>query len=200
MGMGEPADNLAAVKPALAAMVHPFGFRLAKQHVCVSTVGPSPQAIRALRPLPCRLAWSVHAADDELRKLLVPTTRHSMAQLRDAWAETLSARRDRGLMTELTLIDGVNDGVRDAAKLHELLGALPGKTRVNLIPYNANAGLGAAGQLFEPSPPEAVRAFQREILDRDMICTVRTVRGDDEASACGQLRLDKVKATKAVAA
>ena len=189
-GMGEPADNLPAVRRALAAMVHPFGFGLAKQHVCVSTVGPSPGAIRALAPLPARLAWSVHAADDRLRKLLVPTSRHSMSALRDAWAETLLARNDRGLMAEVTLIDGVNDGDDAADGLHELLAPLPGKTRVNLIPYNANAGLGAAGKLFRPSRPEAVRAFQRRVIDSGLICTVRTSRGDEEASACGQLRLE----------
>ena len=63
------------------------GFQLCKKYVCVSTVGPSPAHIRALEPLPARLAWSVHAAEDTLRKLLVPTTRHTMAELRDAWGE-----------------------------------------------------------------------------------------------------------------
>lgn len=199
MGMGEPADNLPSVQVALNSMVHPFGFALPKKHVCVSTVGPSPSAIRALEPLPCRLAWSVHAADDKLRRLLVPTTRHSMAELRDAWAETLRARNDRGLMTELTLIDGVNDGLEEADRLYELLAPLPGKTRVNLIPYNANAGLGAAGKLFKPSKPEAIRAFQRRLIEKyDMICTVRTTRGDEEASACGQLRLETLGSSSSV--
>ena len=77
---------------ALHAMTHPFGFQLCKKYVCVSTVGPSPAHIRALEPLPARLAWSVHAADDTLRKLLVPTTRHTMAELRDAWGERRPAR------------------------------------------------------------------------------------------------------------
>ena len=185
--MGEPADNVPAVSGALASMVHPHGFGLAKNHVCVSTVGPSPRHIKRLQPLPCRLAWSVHAADDELRRLLVPTTRHSMAELRDAWGETLSARRDRGLMAEVTMIDGVNDDAKAADGLYELLAPLPGKTRINLIPYNANAGLGAAGKLFRSSPPENVRAFQERLRERGIITTVRTPRGDDEASACGQL-------------
>lgn len=189
--VGEPADNLHAVRNALETMVHPFGFGLGKNHVCVSTVGPSPGAIRALAPLPCRLAWSVHAADDRLRKLLVPTTRWAMHELRDAWAETLEARNDRGLMAEVTLIEGVNDDAAAADALHRLLAPLPGKTRINLIPYNANAGLGAAGRLFKPSPPDAVRAFQRRILDRGTICTVRTARGDEEASACGMLKIGR---------
>jgi len=59
MGMGEPADNLGAVSEALSAMVSPHGFGLFKRHVCVSTVGTSPEAIRALEPLPARLAWCV---------------------------------------------------------------------------------------------------------------------------------------------
>ena len=46
---------------ALHAMTHPFGFQLSKKYVCVSTVAPSPAHIRALKPLPARLAWSVHA-------------------------------------------------------------------------------------------------------------------------------------------
>jgi 23S rRNA (adenine2503-C2)-methyltransferase len=112
-----------------------------------------------------------------------------MATLRDAWVDALSVRgsKDRALMAEVTLIDGVNDGCEAAEALYELLAPLPGKTRVNLIPYNANAGLGAAGRLFQPSPPEAVLAFQRHIADRGVICTVRQARGDDESSACGQL-------------
>ena len=193
MGMGEPADNLAAVSRAVENMVHPFAFGLFRRHVCVSTVGPSPQHIRRLRPLPCRLAWSVHAADNDLRRLLVPTTRHTTAELRDAWAETLTERRDRGLMAEVTLIDGVNDDAKAADELYELLAPLPGKTRINLIPYNANAGLGAAGQLFTPSTPERVKAFQDRIIRRGVICTVRTARGDDEKSACGMLRLEEVQ-------
>mmetsp|Transcript_47050 Transcript_47050/g.138835 ORF Transcript_47050/g.138835 Transcript_47050/m.138835 type:complete len:192 (+) Transcript_47050:666-1241(+) len=185
--MGEPTDNADAVQRALELMTHPFGFRLAKQHICVSTVGPTTRHIRRMEAMPARLAWSLHAADDELRKLLVPTTRHSMAELRDAFGDVLSARRDRGLMVELTMIDGINDQPEHAAQLRELLEPLPGKTRVNLIPYNVNEGLGAAGALFLPSPPEAVKAFQRQLLDHGVICTVRTARGDDEAAACGQL-------------
>ena len=100
-------------------------------------------------------------------------------------------------MAEVTLIDGVNDGADAAASLHELLAPLPGKTRVNLIPYNANAGLGAAGRLFRPAQPEAVRAFQRRLLDRGLICTVRTPRGNEESSACGMLRVEHAKGSRA---
>lgn len=66
-----------------------------------------------------------------------------------------------------------------------------GKTRINLIPYNANAGLGAAGRLFLPSPPAAVQAFHARLIDLGVICTVRVPRGNEEDSACGMLRVTK---------
>ena len=89
-----------------------------------------------------------------------------------------------------------------ADRLFDLLAPLPGKTRVNLIPYNANAGLGAAGRLFQPSEPGAVRAFQQRLIERGLICTVRIPRGDDESSACGQLRIETARgrARRAVSA
>ena len=256
-------------------MTHPFGFQLGKKYVCVSTVGPSPAHIRALEPLPARLAWSVHAADDKLRKLLVPTTRHTMAELRDAWGvcawiygymdacvhvysraelrdrmaretpgcnptlqrlqppctraatpctQTATPRCRRGTRgAARSRADGGGDahrrcqrrrrarrGVTCAAgaaagyvahQPHPTLQPhasrlqpqprVSGKTRINLIPYNANAGLGAAGRLFLPSPPEAVQAFHARLIDLGVICTVRVPRGNEEDSACGMLRVTK---------
>eukprot|EP00962_Isochrysis_galbana_P053279 scaffold24729_cov117-Isochrysis_galbana.AAC.6 len=183
-----PAAGAQHCLHGLEALVDRHGFGLARRHVCVSTVGPSPAAIRALAPLPARLAWSVHAADDGLRRALVPTTRHRMTELRDAFGEALAARgsSDR-LMVECALIDGVNDGTDHADALAALLAPLPGGTRVNLIPYNLNEGLGPYGASFRPARPEAVAAFQRRILNAGAICTVRAARGDREAAACGQL-------------
>ena len=182
MGMGEPLNNLNSVARAVELMTDPGAFALSPRQVTVSTVGPSPTAIRAAAArLPCRMAWSVHAADDGLRKLLVPTTAHPMADLRDAFVDALGAKpeRLRGLVVELTMIRGVNDGEEHGFGRQQLL--------VNLIPYNDN-GLGLpGGAAFEASPLEAVRAFQRRMWDQGVLCTVRATRGDDERSACGQL-------------
>ena len=49
--------------------------------------------------------------------------------------EVLEARRDRGLMAEVTLIDGVNDGAEHAEELHALLAPLPGTSRTSLTPH-----------------------------------------------------------------
>lgn len=82
MGMGEPLDNPGAVTQSLQVLTHPFAFAMAKSKISVSTVGPSPAAIRRMKDMPSRLAWSVHAATDDVRRLLVPTTVHTMAELR----------------------------------------------------------------------------------------------------------------------
>ena len=188
MGMGEPLDNADVVQAALELMTGHLTFGLSKKAIAVSTVGPSPEHIDRMVHMPARLAWSVHAADDELRRLLVPTTRHTMCELRDAFADVLRRRPDgHGLMVECTMIDGVNDQPAHADQLLRLLAPLPGKTKVNLIPYNANAGLGAAGELFQPSRPDAIEAFKRRIMDAGVVCTRRRTRGDEKASACGQL-------------
>ena len=190
--MGEPADNLGAVSTALQSLVDPHGFQLAKRHVCVSTVGPSPRLIAQAGRLPCKLAWSVHAADDALRRQLVPTTRHTMAELRDAFVAALAAKpggdKTRALLVECALMRGVNDQPEHAAALVGLLRPLGrGAVLANLIPYNEN-GLGLpGGALFQSARMEDVRAYQRALWDAGLLCTVRVQRGDDARGACGQL-------------
>lgn len=192
MGMGEPLNNLKSVTRAVEMLVHPQAFALSRRNVVVSTVGPSPAVIAAAaRALPCRMAWSVHAAGDELRKLLVPTTVHSMAELRDAFIDGFAEKpeRLRALVVELALIRGVNDGAEHAEQLAALLHVFGrGGVLVNLIPYNDNGlGLDALGGLFEAPKMEAVHAFQQRMWQHGILCTVRATRGDDERSACGQL-------------
>ena len=100
---------------------------------------------------------SVHAARDDVRRLLVPTTVHPMTDLRDAFADMLIARSNKhhgppgrnkhqvpgrfpkrylNIMVECTLLDGLNDSREDAEALVELVRGLPGEPKVNLLPYN----------------------------------------------------------------
>ena len=95
MGMGEPLDNCEAVERSLELITDQRGFALSPRHVTLSTVAPSPDAVRRAAHWPARLAWSLHAADDRLRKMLVPSARHRAAALRDAFGEVLEARPAR---------------------------------------------------------------------------------------------------------
>jgi 23S rRNA (adenine2503-C2)-methyltransferase len=63
-------------------------FQLSASKVTVSTVAPTPDAFKDFAKAPCVMAWSVHAANDELRKKLVPTSKYSMAELRQGFIDT----------------------------------------------------------------------------------------------------------------
>ena len=92
------------------------------------------------------LAWSVHAADAELRRQLVPSSRkHPPEVLREALSSALSSRpgRARTLMIAVTLLEGINDRPDDAMKLAMFLKPLfrvVKKIAVDLIPYNPHDG------------------------------------------------------------
>ena len=70
----------------------------------------------------------------------------------------------------------------------------------NLIPYNEN-GLGLpGGPLFQSAEMDDVRAFQRHLWSKGMLCTVRATRGDDDRAACGQLATASRRRKKEVSA
>lgn len=122
MGMGEPTDNAAAVNSALRILTDVDHYHMAQPKVTVSTVGPDPDAFLKFSRSPCVLAWSVHAANDALRKELVPTTRHTMEELRQGLVKALLQRpaKLRATMLEVALIAGVNDGMTAADELAAL--------------------------------------------------------------------------------
>jgi len=119
MGMGEAADNAHNVVHATKILTHQDLFRLTKTKITVSTVAPTPKAFGDLAQAPCVLAWSVHAARDDLRRLLVPTTNHSMEELRGAFAEAILARPKslRSAMLQVVLIQGINDSTTEAEEM-----------------------------------------------------------------------------------
>jgi 23S rRNA (adenine2503-C2)-methyltransferase len=55
--------------------------------------------------------------------------------------------------------------------------------KVNLIPFNP-----FPGTRFERSDEHDIRAFQKSLLDAQVLTMVRRTRGDDIDAACGQLK------------
>lgn len=180
MGMGEPLDNWRAVRPAIDVLVDGRGFGFGPRHVTVSTVGPSPRAIERLAGCPTRLAWSLHAARDEVRRSLVSTQRHPVELLRDAFSAVFATRKDP-LFVEITLMEGVNDAPLDATAVLQLFDGFPREVRFNLLPMNPSRdGL-------RPSPPDRVERFAAELRRAGRFAMVRRARGQDALAACGQL-------------
>lgn len=185
MGMGEPLNNPHAVSQALQAMTDAHGFALSPNFVTVSTVAPSPAHIRRFLGMPkAKIAWSVHGATDVMRRALVPTTSATMVELREAFREVMAQRGDTDIFIECTLIDGVNDALADAEALVDFLRPFGRESvKVNLIPYNDTGVNG-----WKPSKWDTILNFQAYVRTQGGWPTfVRTPRGREESSACGQL-------------
>lgn len=181
MGMGEPLDNFDAVRTAVAVMTDSRAFGVAPKHVTVSTVGPSPDAVDELAALPTRVAWSLHAADDAVRERLIRTHKHPVAELRDAF-ERVCKRRGAPLFVEVTLMKDQNDSDDHASAIVALFDDFEPEVRVNLLPMNPIDN--------ELAPSERVDEFAAVLRTGGLFTTVRRARGDDERSACGQLRTE----------
>lgn len=195
MGMGDSGDNADAVIDACSIMADRQCFAIPQNKITISTVGPDPQVFQTLGQADAVLAWSVHAVDDTLRKKLVPTTKYTMKELRDGLIQALNKRskRMRALMIEVTLIDDVNDGIKEAEEMAvfclEMMNRVNGmKLIVNLIPFND-----IGHRSYRKSRELNILAYQRVLIDSGVKSYVRTTRGDDENAACGQLATKKVK-------
>jgi 23S rRNA (adenine2503-C2)-methyltransferase len=152
------------------------------RHITISTVGVLP-GIVALgeRPEQFRLAISIHAPNDSLRRDLMPIN------IKYPLADVIEAAKvfDRRVTFEYVMLGGVNDGEEHAIQLGRL--ALECRAFVNLIPLHPG---GARG--FTPSSPDRIRVFARELRDAGVEVAVRKSRGVDIAAACGQLRVERL--------
>jgi 23S rRNA (adenine2503-C2)-methyltransferase len=182
MGMGEPLMNWKAVDPTLTILNDPQGFGIGARHITVSTVGVLP-GIVALgeRPEQFRLAISIHAPNDALRRELMPiNTKYPLKDVIEA-AKVF----DRRVTFEYVMLGGVNDGEEHAIQLAQL--AKECRAFVNLIPLHPG---GARG--FTPTPTERITKFARELRKHGVETAVRKSRGVDIAAACGQLRVERL--------
>ena len=131
---------------------------------------------------PYGLAVSLHAADPELRKRLVPTARAGPREIVAA-ARRYFERKGREVTFEAVLLAGVNDRPQDASAMVALLGDF--RATVNLIPWNEVEEI---ADLKTPSPARTER-FASWLREGGLKVTVRRRRGADRSAACGQLRI-----------
>jgi 23S rRNA (adenine2503-C2)-methyltransferase len=181
MGMGEPLHNYDETVKALRILADEHGMGLPPRRVTLSTVGLLPALEKLARePVMPNLAISLHAPTDVQRGELVPINRkYGVADIIEACKRFPVRKRSR-ITFEYVLLAGVNDSTEDARRLAKLLAGV--KSKVNLIPLNA-----AAGIPFDRPSDEAVDQFARILADRGVTVSVRKSRGRDIRAACGQL-------------
>ena len=182
MGIGEPLDNYDNLITFLRRANDPQGLNISMRHISVSTCGLVPEMLKFTdEGLPVTLSISLHAPNDQIRRLLMPIAR------RYSYDELLAACRrhaevsGRRISFEYSLFSGVNDQPEHAAELAARLRGM--LCHVNLIPANEFAG-GSHRQ----SSQQAVRDFLARLTDAGINATVRRELGSDIMAACGQLR------------
>jgi len=191
MGMGEPLANFDNVVRAMSIMRDDLGYGLASKRVTLSTAGMVPMIDRLSTESDVSLAVSLHAAQDDLRSQLVPLNKkYPVEQLMAACARYLKASPKRDSITfEYTLMKGINDQPEHARALVRLMRQFGNQMqsreagKVNLIPFNP-----FPGTRYERSEEPQIRAFQKILLDNQVLTMVRRTRGDDIDAACGQLK------------
>jgi 23S rRNA (adenine2503-C2)-methyltransferase len=181
MGMGEPLHNYNHTFAAVDRLNHPGGMNFGARRFTISTVGLIPQMLRFAREKrQINLAVSLHAADDDLRRSMLPINiKYPLSDLMDACREYVSLTHRR-ITFEWALINGVNDSVLQARQLAELINGI--LCHVNIIPLNPTAGY----QGTATSNHQALQ-FQTELTQVGIPCTVRVRRGIDIHAGCGQL-------------
>jgi len=183
MGIGEPLLNLQNLLPALERIHDPAGLNTGARRITVSTSGYPAQIDEFARaPQAFNLAVSLHAADDELRRQLVPTARHGVREILAA-ARRYAGHKGRQVTFEVVLLAGLNDRPEDAQLLVDRLQGL--SCTVNLLPWNP------VEQITGLRRPAAHRVERFSALLRrgGLNVTLRRQRGADRSAACGQLRI-----------
>src|SRR5712691_10528747 len=191
MGMGEPLHNYDETMKALRILADEHGFAMSPRRITLSTVGLLPALERLARePIMPNLAISLHAPTDVTRGDLVPINRkYGVSDIIEACKRFPLKRRNR-ITFEYVMLAGVNDSPADARRLAKLLSGV--KSKVNLIPLNA-----AAGIPFERPSDEAVDRFAKILADHHLWVSVRKSRGRDIRAACGQLIVEGQKRSAA---
>ena len=180
MGMGEPLDNYGTVGRVLEVLTAPWGFAWSPKRITLSTIGVLPALKRFLDEQKCHLAVSLHNPFPDERLSLMPAQK--------AWdiRDVVSLIRQydfsgqRRVSFEYTMFAGFNDDKRHADALIRLLRGL--ECRVNLIRFHQIPDFP-----YRCASDQAMEAFRDRLNNHQILCTIRSSRGEDILAACGML-------------
>ena len=180
MGMGEPFMNYHQVIESGKLLNKNMG--LGARRITISTAGIAPK-IRQIADdnYSFKLAISLNATNDEVRKKIMPITlKHSFKEIIDS-AKYYYSKTKRLITFEYVLLNGINDSTNDAKELVKLLKGFPCK--LNIIPYNE-----IGGDYIRPEIKD-INQFLFHLKPAKFIVTVRWSNGTDIDAGCGQLAI-----------
>lgn len=182
MGSGEPFDNYDNVMKAIRILNEPHGLGIGARHITVSTSGLVPQIMKfAEEGIQANLSISLHATTDELRDKVMPVNKaYNISLLLQACKKYIE-KTHRRITFEYAVMYGVNDTIRDACRLADLLDGM--LCHVNLIPINP-----VEGAPYKRPSQNIMMNFRDALNNRGITATIRRELGSDVDAACGQLR------------
>ena len=185
MGMGEPLHNYENLTRAVRILNDELGLHFSQRKLTVSTSGLVPAIEKFGRSkAKANLAVSLNATTDEVREAIIPINRKWPLESLLRTLREYPLGKGKRITIEYVMLRDVNDTAADLKRLPKLLHEIPSK--INLIPYNQNAGLN-----FRAPLRDNVDYWQKTLLDKGLNATVRWSKGEDIDAACGQLATQK---------
>lgn len=179
MGMGEPLFNYDNVLTVIKNLMLDEKEGLSRRKITLSTSGIAPVLEKLAEELPCRLAISLHAPNDEIRSKIMPINNiYNISSILRACKKYSRHHEYLKITFEYLLLKGINDTETCAFELIDLLKGINAK--INLLQFNSWEGCS-----FEPSLK--AEQFSKILQKAGIEAPIRTRRGEDIMAACGQL-------------
>ena len=187
MGMGEPLQNLDAIRKAVAILTDKGGRNLSSRRITLSTCGLAKGIYDLADNGPqMRLAVSLTTANEMLREELMPVAKgNPLHELRKAIAYYIEKTGKR-VTLEAALLSGQNTSKESAQELIAFAKGLD--VYINLIPWNPVPTLP-----FKTPDRNEVNAFLNALEQAGLNVNLRTRRGSKIGGACGQLGKTGIK-------
>ena len=182
MGSGEPLYNYENTVKFLKLVNSADGLNISQRNISVSTCG-LPDKIKQLADdgFSITLTISLHSANNEIRKKIMPVAReYNLKQLMDS-ATYYFNKTGRRVILEYVLIKGVNDSIVDIRSLAQTCKHLV--CHVNVIRLNT-----VKEKALEGVTKAEAYKFVEGLTALGVSATLRRTMGADIEGACGQLR------------
>jgi len=181
MGMGEPLANYDNVKTAIDILISSkYGYQFSTRKITLSTCGIVPKMITFSQEIPVLLAVSLNATDNNTRNMLMPVNRTYPIEELLSVCRNYPLRSGRMITIEYVLIKNINDDIKNANRLCQLLRGI--RSKINLIPFNAHSKSD-----FERPDDSTIEEFQKTLIKNNYTVIIRQSKGSDISAACGQL-------------
>ena len=166
MGSGEPFDNFENVKKFLEIVNEKNGLNIGYRHITLSTCGIVPKIYElAEMQIPINLAISLHAADENTRREIMPIAKsYTIDEIIKACKYYIK-KTNRRITFEYSLIKGVNDKKEDVILLGKKLKGI--LCHVNLIPINK-----VEERSYEKPDKNYVYKFKENLKQAGINCTI----------------------------